>query len=99
MNKDIKSLLTSAGIILFYVFATIGIVRLLWNTDNEHMFEGRVKFLILFSILFSLFYIIGIYHIVGPYHTDMFYKIFVYGQFIYVVVGLLSFTFIKPKTK
>lgn len=99
MNKDIKSLLTSAGIILFYVFATIGIVRLLWNTDNEHMFEGRVKFLIFSSILFSLFYIIGIYHIVGPYHTDVFYKIFAYGQLFYIMVGLLSFTFIKPKTK
>lgn len=99
MNKDIKSLLTSAGIVLFYVFATIGIVRLLWNTDNEYMFEGRVKFLILSSILFSLFYIIGIYHIVGPHHVDIFYQTFIYGQLLYVVVGLLSFTFIKPKTK
>jgi hypothetical protein len=99
MNKDIKSLLTSAGIVLFYVFATIGIVRLLWNTDNEYMFEGRVKFLILSSILFSLFYIIGIYHLVGPYHVDMFYKVLIYGQLLYIIVGLLSFTFIKPKTK
>jgi uncharacterized membrane protein len=99
MNKDIKSLLTSAGIVLFYVFATIGIVRLLWNTDNEYTFEGRVKFLIFSSILFSLFYIIGIYHLIGPYHVDMFYKVLIYGQFLYIIVGLLSFTFIKPKTK
>lgn len=99
MNKQVKSLLTAAGVVLFYVFATIGIVRLVWNTSDETKFEGRVKFLILSSILFSLFYIIGIYHIVGPYQVDFFYKIYIYGLFIYSVVGILSYLFIKPKNE
>ena len=46
--KDIKSLLSSLGFILFYIFATAGIVKLFWDTKDDYRFEGRVKFLLLF---------------------------------------------------
>lgn len=95
--KDIRSLFTSLGFILFYVFATAGIVKLLWNTDDYSRFEGRVKFLILFQILFFLIYIIGIYHIVGPRYTAPFYETYVWAQFIYVVIGLISYILLKRK--
>ena len=48
--KDIKSLLSSLGFILFYIFATAGIVKLFWDTKDDYRFEGRVKFLLLFQI-------------------------------------------------
>ena len=54
MNKDLKSLLTSLGIILIYFVATAGIVRLLWNTKDDSIFAVRVKFLVTLSFLFSL---------------------------------------------
>ena len=33
--KDIKSLLSSLGFILFYIFATIGIVKLLFDPKYD----------------------------------------------------------------
>jgi hypothetical protein len=95
MNKDLKSLLTSLGIILIYFVATAGIVRLLWNTKDDSIFAVRVKFLVTLSFLFSFIYIVGIYHIVGPYHTEAFYKLFLAAQLIYVGVGLISSSLIK----
>ena len=95
MNKDLKSLLSSLGVILFYFYATAGIVKLLWDTDNNYRFEGRVKFLVLFSFIFSIIYVIGIYHIVGPYHTEAYYKLWVLGQLAYILVGGVSNALIK----
>ena len=95
MNKDLKSLLTSLGIILIYFVATAGIVRLLWNTKDDNIFAVRVKFLVTLSCLFSFIYVVGIYHVVGPYHTEGFYKLFLIVQLIYVGVGLISSSLIK----
>jgi len=96
-SKDIKSLLSSLGFILFYVFATAGIVKLFWNTKDEYRFEGRIKFLVFFQILFSLIFIISIYHIVGPYRVDAYYFGFLMMQLIYVVVGIFAYFLIKQK--
>jgi hypothetical protein len=92
---DIKSLLSSLGFILAYIYATVGIVKLCWNTDDNYKFEGRVKFLILSSILFSLLYIFGMYYIVGHYNIGPFYKAFLIGQAIYVVIGIFANLLIK----
>jgi len=95
MDKDLKSLLTSLGLILLYYYATAGIVKLIWNTDDDYRFEGRVKFLTLLSILFSIIYVFGIYYIVGSYHVDAFYKGFIIAQLIYVGLGVVLNMLIK----
>ena len=95
--KDIKSLLSSLGFILFYIYATAGIVKLFWNTKDDYQFEGRVKFLLLFQILVAIFYIIGIYHIVGPHKVNSYYTGYLVLQLIYVVVGIVANVLIKSK--
>ena len=94
-NIDIKSLLSSLGFILAYIYATVGIVKLCWDTDDNYKFEGRVKFLILSSILFSLLYIFGMYYIVGHYNIGPFYEAFLAGQAAYVVIGVFANLLIK----
>lgn len=87
MNKEIKSAAYTLIFLLIYLWAAKGIVKLLFNTDDEYKFDGRVKFINYSLVLFSLVYIIGIYHIVGPYHTAECYKAFVIFNFIYLAVG------------
>jgi len=94
-NKDFKSLLTSLGIILLYYYATAGIVKLIWNTDDDYKFEGRVKFLSLLSILSSIIYVFGIYYIVGLHYVDIFYTGFIVIQLIYVGLGITLNILIK----
>jgi hypothetical protein len=95
MDKNLKSLLTSLGLILLYYYATVGIVKLIWNTDDDYKFEGRVKFLVLLSILFSIIYIFGIYYIVGIHYVNSFYKFFIVAQLIYVGLGVILNALIK----
>jgi hypothetical protein len=95
MNKDLKSFLTSLGLILIYFTATAGIVKLLWSTNDDNIFTLRVKLLVNISFILSLIYIGGIYHLVGPYHTEWFYKLFLAGQLAYIGVGLISDSLIK----
>lgn len=89
MNKELKSLLSSLGVILIYFYATAGIVKLLWNTDDDNVFTLRVKFLVTLSFLFSFIYIIGIYYIVGPYYVEKFYEMFIIAQLIYIGIGIV----------
>lgn len=95
MNSNLKSLFTSAGIVFFYIFATMGVVKLLWNTNNTEKFQGRVILLGLGSFVFSLLYIVGTYHIFGSRNVDMFYKVFIISQAIYCVTGLYSYVAIN----
>lgn len=90
MNKEIKSIAYTFIVLFIYLWAAKGIVKLLFNTDDEYKFDGRVRFINYFLVLFSIFYIIGIYHIVGPYHTAGFYKAFVIFNFIYLALGNIS---------
>jgi len=89
MNKEIKSIAYTFIFLLIYLWATKGIVKLLFNTDDEYKFDGRVRFINYSLTLFTIFYIIGIYHIVGPYHTAGFYKAFVILNFVYLALGNL----------
>ena len=95
MNKNIRSLLQSLAIILIFYYATAGIVKLLWNTTNEYIFEGRVKFLVLLLFTASIFYVIGIYYIVGHSHVDIFYYAYLFIAMAYLVVGIIANLFIK----
>ena len=87
MNKQLKSWAWSIAIVLLYFYATRGVVKLLWNTSNVHMFEGRVKFIMYLLFFFSLVYIVGIYHLVGSHNVDPFYKVFIGFHVIYLITG------------
>ena len=87
MNKELKSAAYTIIILLFYWWASKGIVKLFFNIDNKYKFESRVKFINYCLVLFSLIYIIGIYHIVGPFHTANFYKAFIIFNLIYLTLG------------
>lgn len=93
MNSKLKSLLTSAAVVFIYLFATLGIVRLFWNTNDVDKFEGRAKFIGILLILFTIVYIIGIYHIVGVAKVDNYYYGLITFHVIYLVVGLIVFLF------
>lgn len=95
MKIDVKSILWSLTIVGLYIIATVGVIKLFWNTDDEYMFEGRVKFILYLLILFNLIYIIGIYHLVGPHKTDLFYETLIYCHLLYLVIGGLSYIFKK----
>lgn len=97
MGKNLKSLLTSVGLILFYIFATIGIVKLFWDTPDNDVFEARVTLLVLFNIVFGLVFIIASYHIVGPHHVDNLYFGLIIEQTIYSILGIISFIFMEKK--
>ncbi len=89
MNKELKSLMWSLAFVLIYFYATAGIVKLLWNTKNEYMFSGRVKFLIYLHILITAIVVILPYHLFGPQHTDGIYRVVVIYHFLYVMVGVV----------
>lgn len=93
MKINVKSILWSLTIVGLYIIATVGVIKLFWNTDDEYMFEGRVKFILYLSILLNLIYVIGIYHLVGPYKTDLFYETLIYGHLLYLALGSLSYIF------
>jgi hypothetical protein len=95
MNKDLKSFLWSIAIVLLYIYATAGIIKLLWNTKDDYKFEGRVKFISYLLFIFSAIYVIGIYHVVGPYLVAPFYKVFIYSHLGYLMLGSFVNTIYK----
>ena len=89
MNKDLKSFMWSLAFILFYFYATAGIVKLFWNTKNEYMFSGRVKFLVYLHVLVTLIAIILPYHSLGPQNIDGLYRVIVIYHFVYIMLGFM----------
>ncbi len=87
MNKDLKSFMWSLAFILLYFYATAGIVKLFWNTKNEYMFSGRVKFLVYLHVLVTLIAIILPYHLFGPQNIDGIYRVIVVYHFFYILLG------------
>ena len=96
MNPKLKSLLSSAAVVFIFVFATIGITHLIWNTKDSYKFEGRATLLGFLVIIFSFVYIIGIYHIVGVAKVDIYYYGLIIFHFIYLILGLIIYLF-KPE--
>ena len=87
MNKEIKSAAYTLMFLLVYFWASQGIVKLFFNTNDKRKFDNQVKFLNYCFVLFSLVYLIGIYHIVGHFHTAGFYKAFIIFNLIYLALG------------
>ncbi|MEI6679850.1 MAG: hypothetical protein WCL21_14645 [Mariniphaga sp.] len=97
MNKKLNSLAWSLAFVLIYVYATYGITRLIWKTKDLCLLEDRTKFLGYMLIVFSLVYIIAIYHIVGPHRVDWFYQVFILFHVIYLILGCLVNLFAKKR--
>ena len=92
-EKFIKSILASATIVLLYILATKGIVKLLWNSPNAYVLEGRIKFLGLMLIIVTAILIIIPYHIFGyEAVTGLYYAIIAFHA-LYIFVGIVSYIF------
>ena len=89
MNKDLKSFMWSLAFIFLYFYATAEIIKLFWNTKNEYMFSGRVKFLVYLHVLVTLIAIILPYHIFGPQNIDGLYRVIVMYHFLYIMLGFI----------
>lgn len=90
-DKLIKSLFASFTIILLYFFATIGIVKIFWNTDDFDMLEGRVKFLFLMVFVVTAFLIFVPSNLLGHGGVEiLFYAIFIIHA-LYLLVGILAY--------
>ena len=90
-DKLIKSLFASFTIILLYFFATIGIVKLFWNTDDHYMLEGRIKFLFLMLFVVTALLIFVPYHFLSHGGVDiLYYTIFIIHA-LYLLVGIMAY--------
>ena len=90
-DKLIKSLFASFTIILLYFFATIGIVKLFWNTDDHYMLEGRIKFLFLMLFVVTALMIFVPYHFLSHGGVEiLYYAIFIFHG-LYLLVGIMSY--------
>lgn len=97
MNSKIKSLLWSFTIVFGIFYATITWVRIFWNSDDNEKFSGRVLFILLLKFLLIPSYIIGIYHLVGPYEVENYYKPLTIFELIYFFAGIIIGQFINDK--
>ena len=95
MNKDFKSVLTSIFILLLYIYATAGIVKLFWNTKNTYAFEGRVKLIGLLLFILNILLVILPDHIARPENIDGVYMSIILFNLIYLTVGIFANLIIK----
>ena len=90
-DKLIKSLFASITIILLYFFATIGIVKLFWNTEDHYMLEGRVKFLFLMIFVVTAILIFLPYPFLSHGGVEiLYYAIFIIHA-LYILVGIMAY--------
>jgi hypothetical protein len=80
---------------VLYYFALVGIVKLFWNTSDEYMFTGRVKFLGLLIILITLVGVIVPYHLFTMHTVEIIYYMIIRGHLLILIVGGASYIFIK----
>lgn len=93
--KAIKSLLASVTVILLYFIATIGIVKLFWNTPNHYRFEGRIKFSFLLLLIVTLFLIFIPYHFLSYDAVTILYYAIIIFHGVYLLVGTLAYILIN----
>jgi hypothetical protein len=93
MYKELRSLGYSLLIILMYYYSARGFIQLMWNDDSNNKVSARARFICYILFIFSFTFIIAIYHIVGPYHTAAFYKLFLIFHIIYLVLGNIFYIF------
>ena len=90
-DKLIKSLFASFTIILLYLFATIGIIKLFWNSDDYSVLDGRLKFLFVMIFVVTAFLIFVPYHFLSHEGVEiLYYAIFIIHA-LYLLVGIMAY--------
>jgi len=93
MYKELRSLGYSLLLILIYYYAAKGFTQLMWNNKDKNKVSARARFICYVLFIFSFIFIIAIYHIVGPYRTAEFYKVFLTSHIMYLVLGNIFYIF------
>jgi hypothetical protein len=100
MRKEIKSFLIMLTIFGLYVYATIGILKILNLTDKKKDFIKYVSYIMVFIFSFSLVYIIGIGKFFISHELIMsFYKVYIIINLIYLLIGNILNYFINFNLK
>jgi hypothetical protein len=97
MNKNVKSLLWSFTIVFGLIYSTYVWVKLFWNTSNYQKLQGRVIFILLLKFILIPIYFVSVYHIVGVYKVDEFYKPIIIIEIIYIFGGVIFGFFIPDQ--
>ncbi len=87
MNKETKSLINSLLVILLYYYALQGLVKLLWFTNDQGMFKGRVHFLGLLLILGTIIGVIVPYHLFPMFVTNLVYYVIIFFHLFILLIG------------
>jgi len=90
-DKLIKSLFASFTIILLYLFATVGIIKLFWNSDDYSVLDGRLKFLFVMVFVVTAILIFLPYPFLSHGGVEiLYYAIFIIHA-LYLLVGILAY--------
>lgn len=95
MNKDLKSLLWSIAIVFLYVYASVGIVYLLWHTKDGKKLDARIKFLMYIVFILTVILLVGSYHVLGDQGSTVIFQGVIFFHIAYLLVGSLSNLFSK----
>lgn len=95
MNKDLKSLIISFSIVLLYVYASVGIVYLLWHTKNGKVLDARIKFLMYMVFILTVILLVGSYHILGDQGSTLIFQGVIFFHIAYLFIGSVYNLFSK----
>jgi hypothetical protein len=96
MRNELKSLLIMLTVFGLYVYATIGIFKVLNLTESKKDFIKYVSSIMVFIFLFSLVYIIGVGKLFKSHEIIMsFYEVYIIINLIYLVFGNILNYFLK----
>ena len=86
-NNSLNSLLRGFIIAFIFLYATIGITRLFWNTNDYHQLEGRAKFLGISLFIINVVLIIVPYHFLSHKSVEILYWCIIGFNMLYILVG------------
>jgi uncharacterized membrane protein len=93
--KELKELAEAIIVLMIYNWATEGMVKWLWRSDNEPLFKARVLFVNYCIVVYTLLYVFGVPHIVSSKAVKDYYEFYVYLNLFYVFLGNLLNILIK----
>ena len=96
MRKELKSLLIMLTVFGLYVYATIGIFKVMNLTESKKEFIKYVSSTMVFIFLFSLIYIIGIGKLFNSHEIIMsLYGVYIVINLFFLVLGNILNYYVK----
>jgi hypothetical protein len=96
MRNELKSLLIMLTVFGLYVYATIGIFKVLNLTESKKEFIKYVSSTMVFIFLFSLIYIIGIGKLFNSHEIIMsLYGVYIVINLFFLVLGNILNYYVK----